>query len=123
MTRINVIPPQELVDKHLVAEYREIMRLPGNLEKSLNKKSGFSFDEIPSEYVLGPGHVKFFFDKMQFLDFRFKCLCDEMENRGFKPNFKDFDGFRKCDPMFYNDWSPDENAIKLNKQRIKERLT
>ena len=60
MTRINVVPVKELTNKHLVAEYREIMRLPKNLNTSLNRKGKpFNMNEIPEDYVLGSGHVKF----------------------------------------------------------------
>lgn len=61
MTRINLVDPAELSTKHLVAEYREIMRLPGNLATSLNRKGKkFDLKEIPEQYTLGTGHVKFF---------------------------------------------------------------
>ena len=63
MTRINVVPVGELSQLHLVAEYREITRLPKNLTKSLSRKAKeFNMDEIPPDYVLGKGHVKFFYD-------------------------------------------------------------
>jgi deoxyribonuclease (pyrimidine dimer) len=61
MTRVNVIPVQELTKQHLVAEYREIMRVPGALKKSLQRKKPFCNSEIPENYVLGKGHVKFFY--------------------------------------------------------------
>ena len=78
MTRINLVEPKELSTKHLVAEYREITRLPSNLKLALNRKSkAFSMTEIPSEYVLGKGHVKFFFDKMlnAYRDFVSSISC------------------------------------------------
>lgn len=122
MTRINVIPVQELNGKMLVAEYREIMRLPNNLEKSLNRKGkSFSMNEIPSQYKLGTGHVKFFFDKFAFLEKRFKQLLDEMDNRGYNAKFRDSTMFQ-VSPEFYNDYSPTQNAIEINRERIKERL-
>lgn len=122
MTRINVVPVQELSQQHLIAEYREIMRLPNNLKKALNRKSKpFSFDEIPSQYVLGPGHVKFFFSKMQYLEQRFEQLVTEMHRRGYSPNYTDSSMFRNCLPEFYNNYTPTELAIKLNRDRIKER--
>ena len=90
MTRINVVPVRELSQKHLIAEYREITRLPGNLQQSLNRKGKpFSKDEIPTQYVLGPGHVKFFYDKMHWLAKRFDDLVDEMMRRGYDPKFRE----------------------------------
>lgn len=106
----------------LLAEYREITRLPNNLIKSLNRKSKpFSFSEIPSQYVLGPGHVKHFYDKMLFLQKRFEQLVDEMLRRGYNPTYRDSSIFTQCPVEFYNDYIPTSEAIELNKARILER--
>lgn len=122
MTRINVVPPQELSVKHLVAEYREITRLPGNLSTSLNRKGKkFELKEIPPKYTLGKGHVKFFYDKMLFLEKRFKALVDEMLNRGYNPTHRDASIFVPEDKSFYNDYSPTDEALEINRARIKER--
>ncbi len=121
MTRINVVPPQELSQQHLVAEYREITRLPGNLKKSLDRKTKpFSMSEIPSEYTLGKGHVKYFYDKMLFLEKRFQALVDEMLKRGYNPNFRD-SGIFKADARFYQDYTPTDKALEINRARIAER--
>lgn len=122
MTRINVVDPSELSTKHLVAEYREIMRLPGNLSLSLNRKGKkFDLKEIPETYTLGTGHVKFFYNKMAFLEKRFKSLVQEMLRRGYNPTFRELEAFSVCDGQFYNDYVPTEEAVNLNKQRIQER--
>jgi deoxyribonuclease (pyrimidine dimer) len=122
MTRINVVPVESLSRQHLVAEYREITRLPGNLRASLSRKSkAFSMSEIPSQYVLGTGHVKFFFDKMQYLENRFEQLVSEMLKRGYNPSYMDATIFRDCPSQFYNTYEPTQEAIDLNVARIKER--
>lgn len=122
MTRINVVPPSELSTKHLVAEYREITRLPGNLKTSLNRKSKpFELKEIPPEYTLGKGHVKFFFNKMQYLKKRFESLVTEMLLRGYNPTYRDSSIFVVDDERFYNDYDPTPEAIEINRARIKER--
>jgi deoxyribonuclease (pyrimidine dimer) len=122
MTRINVVPVTELSTKHLVAEYREIARLPNNLRTSLNRKGkSFSFDEIPNTYTLGKGHVKFFYNKMKFLETRFEQLVTEMLRRGYNPNFRDSSIFVPDNVQFYNDYVPTEEAIKINMERIIER--
>jgi deoxyribonuclease (pyrimidine dimer) len=77
--------------------------------------------EIPPRYTLGTGHVKFFFDKMLFLENRFESLVNEMFRRGYKPNFTDKTIFRNCDSKFYNDYIPTPEAIDINRQRIVER--
>ena len=122
MTRINLINPKELSRLHLVAEYREISRLPGNLKTSLERKGKpFSLNEIPSQYTLGKGHVKYFYDKMLFLQNRFKALVNEMIERGYNPTFRDDTIFIPENKAFYNDYVPTKEAIELNIQRIKER--
>jgi deoxyribonuclease (pyrimidine dimer) len=122
MTRINVVPVETLSRLHLIAEYREITRLPGNLDAWLNRKSKPpSFDEIPVDYKLGTGHVKFFYNKFQYLEKRFDAIIEEMLCRGYNPNFTDSSIFKRVDKLYYNDYTPTEEAIALNMVRIKER--
>lgn len=123
MTRINVVEPTELMDSHLLAEIREITRLPGNLWKSLNRKSGPLKDsEIPPEYVLGAGHVKFFYLRFKWLEKRFESLLEECESRGFNLTNKDSGIFRQVPIEYYNDWSPTGQSFILNRQRIRDRI-
>lgn len=62
MTRINLVPPAELCDQHLLAEHRELTRIPNAVAKGKYHLKG-----QPAEYKLGEGHVRFFFNKMAFL--------------------------------------------------------
>ena len=39
MTRINLVPPSELADQHLVAEYREIFMVGSSLQRSIVSKN------------------------------------------------------------------------------------
>ena len=39
MTRINIIPTQELADQHLVAEYRELFMVGSALQRTLKSKN------------------------------------------------------------------------------------
>lgn len=122
MTRINIVPVEELHRQHLLAEYREIARLPGNLHASLNRKSKpFSVTEIPSKYTLGTGHVKFFFNKFGYLKKRFEQLVSEMERRGYNANFKDSSIF-DVGNRWMGDYQPTEEALLVNRQRILDRL-
>ena len=81
MTRINCIPVEELTDKHLIAEYRELPRV---FKLARDPKPG---EHIPTYYSLGRGHVKFFYNKLFYLEKRFLALVLEMRARGFKPNY------------------------------------
>lgn len=110
MTRINCVPVVELSNLHLLAEYRELPRI-----SRLAKKN----DNIPTNYCLGTGHVKFFYDKGFWLKKRFEeQIVPEMIKRGFKPQYKEY---RVHPDGLNNDWSVTQEAIELNRARIKER--
>ena len=72
MTRINLVPPSELCDQHLLAEHRELTRIPNAVAKGK-----FHLKGQPAEYKLGEGHVRFFFNKMAFLKKRYDALHAE----------------------------------------------
>ena len=66
MTRINYgIKPSQLSDQLLRAELRELPRIFGLVVRRI--ENGNSFNDIPKEFVLGRGHVTFFFDKITYL--------------------------------------------------------
>ncbi|MFV9998078.1 MAG: pyrimidine dimer DNA glycosylase/endonuclease V [Arsenophonus endosymbiont of Dermacentor nuttalli] len=66
MTRINVIPPNELCDQHLLAEHRELTRIPNYIVK---KKGNVTLSTL-SSYTLGKGHDIFLETNYYF------CICD-----------------------------------------------
>ena len=84
MTRINIhVPPQNLCDQHLMAEYREVKRIPNTI------KSGKALlKDIPTHFTLGKGHVKFFYNKLGYLKKRYNELYKECLRRGF--NIQDY---------------------------------
>lgn len=119
MTRINLVDPSELHTKHLVAEYREIVRvfdLARKCQQELHKK------KIPSEYTLGTGHVLFFYDKLQFISNRYDLLCQEMQARKFNFNRVPKEELhRGIDKSLFWNYSPTTAAIQINKERIANR--
>ena len=112
MVRINLINPKNLSDQHLIAEYNEILMLEGYVNKFPN------ICDIPNEYCLGKGHIKFFKNKFKYLHKRHELLKKEMLIRGFKPtkNLK-FKTKSHC-----NNYDPDKKAISIIKKRIIEKL-
>lgn len=117
MTRINVgIPPTKLTNKHLLAEAREIKRIPNCIAKGR-----FSMKNQPKKFTLGAGHVKFFYDKLLYLKNRYEKLYAECINRGFNVTYFG-DAWNNAPKEFMNDYTPTKNDIKIIKQRIKERL-
>ena len=121
MTRINLIDPRQLTDQHLMAEYRELPMVMGSLRRSLVSKKGLPTPG--AEYTLNAGHVKFFYNKGEFLERRYDALIAELRDRDFKldPNRKaDFSVF--VNNGLYHDWTPTKQAFEINKQRIIERI-
>lgn len=119
MTRINIIPPIALTDQHLLAEIKEINQLSGQFTKSLNSKTGIT--NIPANFTLGKGHVKFFYNKGLYLNKRFILLKEEAINRGF--NIKvDFNDAWTTSRQLYNDWSSTFPDVEIIIPRLKEKI-
>ena len=120
MTRINSnIPVKKLSDEHLLAEHREIKRLPSCLRKAIQCKS---INKIPNQFTLGTGHVKFFLNKQKFIYNRYKEIYQELLNRGF--NIEDYSNNWKefINTKYFNDYIPTIEEYNLLKQRIIERI-
>lgn len=117
MTRINAgIPPADLSDKHLIAEHREIKRIPNmiNSGKAIVK-------DIPQKFTLGKGHVKFFYDKLLYLHKRYQKIYNECIKRGFNvTDYSEAFMVQEENNHLVNDWKPTTEAITLIKQRIME---
>ena len=114
MVRINLINPQNLTDQHLIAEYNEILMLLGYVKDYPECKN------IPKEYGLGKGHLKFFKDKLFYLQKRHEQIKKEMKKRGFKTRKRaDLAGFER---KLINNWCPQKKDLVIIKQRLKERI-
>lgn len=115
MTRINAgIPPAELSDKHLIAEHREIKRIPNAITSGKSRMEG-----IPERFKLGTGHVKFFYNKLGYLKKRYEELYAECINRGFNVTY--FGGaWINVPPALMNDYAPTDDDRRIIRQRIEE---
>lgn len=112
MTRINVVPPWELSDAHLLAEHRELKRIPNCIAKGR-----YSLSNMPSEYTLWTGHVKFFYDKLGWLYERYTLLYKECIKRGFNvTNFSE--AFKWCPAHLFGGYIVTEKALEINRERI-----
>ena len=116
MTRINLVPPAELCDQHLLAEHRELTRIPNAVAKGK-----YHLKEQPTEYKLGEGHVSFFFNKLAFLKQRYDALHAECKARGFNVQYI-WNENLPDDPALWQDYQASEQALQLNRQRIRERM-
>ena len=121
MTRINVgIPPAKLSRQHLLAEHREIKRIPNKIRKGWKVKK----EDIPKEFCLGKGHVKFFYDKLDYLEDRYDDLYVECLRRGYKvQSYADAWDFDYDYTFHWDDdyWTPSKKDVQLIKDRLMER--
>lgn len=83
MTRINLgISPEELSDKHLLAEYRELPRMCRYAQQLAARDLPW---DRPEHFTLGTGHVKFFLPYGYYLKTRWHQLVTELRYRSMKP--------------------------------------
>ena len=116
MTRINVVPVQELCDQHLLAEARELPRIPNYVIKK-----DFDVNTIDGDYRLGEGHVKFFYDKLLYLFLRYQDIICECARRGFTVQYRwPISGF--TDDL-WNDYTPTQSALQINRDRLEEKMS
>ena len=123
MTRVNIIPVEELHDQHLIAEYRELTMVPAALNRTLKSKKGLDKTKIPENYTLNQGHVYFFYNKGKYLDKRYSQIVKEMRNRGFSPDLKrKFPKNIFIENNLYKDWMPNPEDLKIIRERIKNKI-
>jgi len=117
MTRINVgIPPKELSNTHLIAEHRELKRIP-----NVVAKGRCNLKNIPKAFSLGKGHVSFFYDTLGYLKERYIDLYNECLARGFNVQsyLLSWEGIPQ---ELMNSYTPTERDVYIIRERIAERL-
>lgn len=126
MTRINLVPPSELADQHLFAEFREIKMIPKTLARSLIARGEPGVHSIiPAEYTLGKGHVSFFYNKGAYLVRRYAEIQKELWSRGINYNISshlDPDHVFWNHPKLCQGYVPTEAALALIRARIAEKI-
>lgn len=120
MTRINVVPVEELESMHLLAEYRELPRI---FQLSKNYHASGKKEKLPEVYTLGKGHVKFFYDKLLWLANRQEEILKELIKRGYSPQFTNPQELLKdCPTQLCGNYEITQEALEINRQRIALRL-
>lgn len=115
MTRINAgIKPCELEGKHLLAEHREIKRIPNAIAKGK-----FNLVGQPLKFTLGTGHVKFFYTRLLYLKKRYESLYKECIKRGYNVTYYG-NAWDDIPNEFMNDYMPTESDKTIIRQRIKD---
>ena len=130
MTRINLVDPSHLTNQHLMAEYRELPRIFTAVKKLFDEGKWDSYinsGQIPDTYILGEGHVKFFYNKLYWLGRRYIDLYHELtSNRKFNIDTEMFHSVLRVAGRLIQDlnedthilWKPTPEEIYLNMARI-----
>ena len=126
MTRINLVDPSQLTDKHLMAEYRELPRVFTAVRKLQDQGKSPKDIDIPETYVLGQGHVKFFYTKLQWLSNRYEKIYEQLLIRGFSLDRSLYSAVLNNTVELINDnwwhwYEPTPEEIYLNMIRICKR--
>lgn len=126
MTRINLVEPSQLSDKHLTAEYRELPRI---FTLVMRQQEQHNYNPItlgiPAQYTLGKGHVKFFYNKIGWLLERYEKLYVELQNRNYNLDCELYSSVvkeaRKLRLIFFRPYTPKPEEIYLNMARLCKR--
>ncbi len=117
MTRINCgIPPAELTTRHLIAEHRELKRIPNCVSRGR-----YNLNSSPKEFTLGKGHVAFFYNKLLYLKNRYEELYKECKSRNFNVSYYG-EAWNNVPQELMNDYVPTNRDKEIIRQRIKEKL-
>lgn len=129
MTRVNVLPIASLEPKILSGEFHEITRVFGLVRKSVIAGRDVSDIDIKPEYLLGRGHVKFFYNKLEYVARRYLSLAFELRYRAIKSGNKSncdlslvlkvISEARKDIPeQWWGDYTPTPEAMEINQHRL-----
>lgn len=124
MTRVNLVDPSTLCDQHLLAELREIKRIPNAV-----LAGRVSLSNIPKRFTVrldaeperGSGHVKFFYDKLLWLQRRYTILHNEASQRGFNVSWMWPEVSHLPDDLL-GEWIPSKEDIRRSRARIEEAM-
>ena len=122
MTRINLVPVQELADQHLMAEYRELPRIFGAVRKHVQAEKKVKDFKISPYYILGTGHVTFFYDKLKFLANRHYDLVLECLRRGINISNTGINDISDIPDEWCGEYLPSTTEIELSRSRIIEKI-
>ena len=121
MTRINLIPPESLHPKHLMAEIHELPRVFG-LVRAFHDRRATEDLSAHSKYKMGAGHVKFFYTRLGFLVDRYRALCDYAVALGWKINPVGADALTHgIPPKYLGAFHPSRTDISVNLGRLVEK--
>lgn len=126
MTRINVVPVEELTDNFILAEYFELPRVFLNINKAIDRGESPHDPQNPTEYVMGKGHMRFFYNKVTYLRNRHRQLHREGTKRGLTlvvdpVTYGKTWVYADKNSGWFEDYVPTAEAIQLNLNRLQIR--
>lgn len=124
MTRVNLVDPAELCDQHLIAELREIKRIPNAVLSGRASLTGIPKKftvRLDSEPERGSGHVKFFYDKLGWLRERYLLVYKQAKDRGFNVQFM-WPDTAALPKRLLHGWSPSRADVVRSRARILEAM-
>jgi hypothetical protein len=101
-----------------MAEHREITRIPNGIARG---QLLVHANAIPALFVMGPGHVRFFYDKLLFLQKRYASLYDECQHRGYNVTAK-HTAFEGLPTELMNDYEPTDYDRLITLERLYEKV-
>lgn len=107
-----------------MAEYREITMVPAALRRSIRTKSPAAIvKSIPADFTLNTGHVRFFYNKMWYLQRRYVRLQEELRARNYKiDETREFNYTGLDDLIPQQTWWPTDDDMNIVRARIQERI-
>jgi len=131
MTRINCVHPSMLSDQHLLAAWKEYIRIITAVEKLIEKGKAVDDIDIPEKYTFGAGHCKFFYNKLSYIRDLIHDVYNEMyHQRRMKVNHDIISSVEerfekilsiKNGGKWCASWKPTPEDIYLNMARLVER--
>lgn len=118
MTRINVLDPSLLLDQHLLAEHRELKRIPNKILQGKAK----TIKSEHTHYILGKGHETFFRTRLGYLYTRLHWIQCECRNRGLKVQDFSFYPYQFKGTGLWRSYTVTKEDLLLNIERIEERI-
>lgn len=123
LTRVNLVPVDELTDQHLFAEYRELPRILTNVRQLIDKGKSVDDINIPNVFTFGKGHMTFFYNKLVFLKRRHEELITELFDRGvYHLSIYDSINISEIPEEWCEDYEPEVRDIRLSRERLLDKI-
>lgn len=111
-----------------MAELHELPRLFSLARKATQRYGNASAwakaKKHVQQYTLGTGHVIFFVPRIKYLAQRYAELCADWRSRGYSvTQIPEEELLQGIDSSFMNDYTPTQDAMMINRERIALRLS